>query len=410
MRARIAIWSWTPVLALLIVALGAADARAQSRSAIDEARNRMVDEEIVAAGVKDKRVIEAMRNTPRHEFVPLAQRRLAYFDMALPIGESQTISAPFVVAYMTESLDPQPEDKVLEIGTGSGYQAAVLSPLVREVYTIEIVAPLGYRAAQTLKRLRYDNVYAKVGDGYQGWPEHAPFDKIIVTCSPDRVPPALVAQLKEGGRMVIPVGERYEQALYLLTKTDGQMVAEALRPTLFVPMTGQAEEGREVLPDPANPALSNGGFEKSFGDPPMPNGWYYQRQLTLVTADDAPEGKNYITFTNSEPGRGCRALQGFAVDGREVRQLAVSLHVRGRDIRPGQTREQMPVLAIAFYDEKRGPLGQVLLGPWRDSFSWQREVARFNVPPRAREAIFRIGLLGAVGEISFDAIEVKAVK
>ena len=410
MRAAVAARPWIPVIAVLVLMLGAADARAQSRSAIDEARNRMVDEEIVAAGVKDKRVIESMRNTPRHEFVPLSQFRLAYLDMALPIGESQTISAPFVVAFMTESLDPRPEDKVLEIGTGSGYQAAVLSPLVREVYTIEIVAPLGHRAAQTLKRLRYDNVYAKVGDGYQGWPEHAPFDKIIVTCSPERVPPALVAQLKEGGRMVIPVGERYQQALYLLTKTDGQMVAEALRPTLFVPMTGQAEEGREVLPDPANPTLSNGGFEKSFGDPPMPNGWYYQRQLTLVTADDAPEGKSYITFTNSEPGRGCRALQGFAVDGREVRQLAVSLHVRGRDIRPGQTREQMPVLAIAFYDEKRGPLGQVLLGPWRDSFSWQREVARFNVPPRAREAIFRIGLLGAVGEISFDAIEVKAVK
>jgi len=410
MRAGIVVRSWTPVFALLAVMVGAADVRAQSRSAIDEARNRMVDEEIVAAGVKDKRVIEAMRTTPRHEFVPLARRRMAYFDMALPIGESQTISAPFVVAYMTESLDPQPEDKVLEIGTGSGYQAAVLSGLVGEVYTIEIVAPLGHRAAQTLKRLRYDNVHVKVGDGYLGWPEHAPFDKIIVTCSPERVPPALVAQLKEGGRMVIPVGQRYQQTLYLLKKTEGRMVAEALRPTLFVPMTGEAEQGREVLPDPADPTLSNGGFEKSFGDPPMPSGWYYQRQLTLVTSDEAPEGNNYITFANSEPGRGCRALQGFAVDGREVRQLAVSLHVRGRDIRPGQTREQMPVLAIAFYDEGRAPLGQALLGPWRASFGWQREVARFNVPPRAREAIFRIGLLGAVGEISFDGIEVKAVK
>jgi len=410
MKARIAIRSWTPVLALLIVALAAAESRAQSRAAMAQARNRMVDEEIVAAGVKNKRVIEAMRNTPRHEFVPLSQRRLAYLDMALPIGESQTISAPFIVAFMTESLDPRPEDKVLEIGTGSGYQAAVLSPLVREVYTIEIVASLGRRAAQTLKRLRYTNVHVKVGDGYEGWPEHAPFDKIIVTCSPERVPPALVAQLKEGGRMIIPVGRRYEQALYLLKKTGGRMVAEALRPTLFVPMTGRAEQGREVLPDPANPTLSNGGFEKSFGDPPMPVGWYYQRQLTWIAADDAPEGKHYITFANSEPGRGCRALQGFAVDGREVRQLVVSLSVRGEGIRPGQTRQQMPVAAIAFYDENRVPLGQVTLGPWRGSFPWQKDVARLNVPPRAREAIFRIGLLGAVGEISFDGIELRGVK
>ncbi len=209
----------------------------------------MVDEDIVAAGVKNKRVIKAMRDTPRHEFVPLRLRNRAYFDMALPIGESQTISPPFVVAYMTEALDPQPGDKVLEIGTGSGYQAAVLSPLVREVYTIEIVEQLGHKAAKTLERLRYDNVKVKVGDGYQGWPEHAPFDKIIVTCSPEKVPPALVAQLKEGGRMVIPVGERYQQTLYLMKKKDGKMVSEALQPTLFVPMTGRAEENRQVKPD-----------------------------------------------------------------------------------------------------------------------------------------------------------------
>ena len=148
--------------------------------------------------------------------------------MALPIGEGQTISPPFIVAYMTEALDPQPSDNVLEIGTGSGYQAAVLAKLVRDVYTIEIVDPLGHKAAKTLERLHYDNVHVKVGDGYQGWPEHAPFDKIIVTCSPEKAPPALVEQLKEGGRMVIPVGERYQQTLYLMKKIDGKMVSEKL--------------------------------------------------------------------------------------------------------------------------------------------------------------------------------------
>ena len=313
----------------------------------------MVDEEIVAAGVKNKRVIEAMRNTPRHEFVPLGQRKNAYFDMALPIGEGQTISPPFVVAYMTEAIDPQPTDKVLEIGTGSGYQAAVLSKLVSEVYTIEIVAPLGHKAAKALEKLRYDNVHVKVGDGYQGWPEHAPFDKIIVTCSPEKVPPALVEQLREGGRMVIPVGERYQQTLYLLKKNDGKMVSEALQPTLFVPMTGKAEAGREVLPDPTRPTIENGGFESVAGDPPAPTGWHYQRQLKIVDGKDAPEGERYVTFSNALPGRNSHALQGFAVDGRKVTQLQLSAQVRGQDIRPGQNAQQLPGIVISFYDENR---------------------------------------------------------
>src|SRR5882757_470073 len=178
--------------------------------------NKMVDKEIVAAGVKNERVVKAMRDTPRHEFVPVGEREHAYLDMALPIGNSQTISPPFVVASMTEAIDPKPTDKVLEIGTGSGYQAAVLSPLVKEVYTIEIVDPLGRAAARVLQRLQYKNVFPKIGDGFQGWPEKAPFDKIIVTCSPEKVPQPLVDQLADGGLMAIPVGERYSQTLYLL--------------------------------------------------------------------------------------------------------------------------------------------------------------------------------------------------
>ncbi len=172
---------------------------------------RMVQTEVVGAGIKDPRVIEAMGATPRQEFVPPAQRAWAYDDMALPIGEGQSISPPFVVAYMTEQLDPQPTDRVLEIGTGSGYQAAVLSHLVRDVYTIEIQEPLGRRADAVLKQLGYANVHRRIGDGYQGWPEAAPFDKIIVTCSPEKVPQPLVDQLREGGRLIVPVGDAFSR-------------------------------------------------------------------------------------------------------------------------------------------------------------------------------------------------------
>jgi len=381
---------------------------AQTRSELEWARNRMVDEEIVAAGVKDPRVIQAMRTTPRHEFVSLAQRKYAYYDMALPIGFKQTISPPFVVAYMTEQLDPQPTDKVLEIGTGSGYQAAVLSGLVREVYTIEIVEALGRRVARTLRRLRYDNVHVKVGDGFQGWPEHAPFDKIIVTCSPEGVPVPLVEQLREGGRMVIPVGERYQQTLNLFRKVEGRLEREALRPTLFVPMTGEAEQRRRVKPDPANPTIRNGDFEEPLGDSNQPAGWHYQRQSELVSDGEAPSRKSYVRFTNSQAGRGCRALQGFAVDGRQVQRLKVTLHVRGDDIRPGIFRADLPSLVVTFYDENRATVGQRSIGPWRGTFAWQKQSATIDVPSQAREAILRIGLFGAVGEISFDAIELEA--
>ena len=210
----------------------------QNRDPWSEARALLVRHEVVAAGVKDPRVIDAIRTVPRHEFVSRSLRRYAYLDMGLPIGEGQTISSPFIVAYMTEQLRPQRTDKVLEIGTGSGYQAAVLSGLVSEVYSIEIVEPRGRRAAETLSRLKYGNVTTKIGDGYQGWPEHAQFDKIIVTCSPEDVPQPLVQQLKEGGRLVVPLGQRYQQTLYLFRKVDGRLQPEPLQPTFFVPMMG----------------------------------------------------------------------------------------------------------------------------------------------------------------------------
>lgn len=204
------------------------------------ARHRMMHEQLTGPGrgIKDERVLAAMRTVPRHEFVPEDQRVFAYDDRPLPIGHGQTISQPFIVAFMTEHLKPQATDKVLEIGTGSGYQAAILSGLVKEVFTIEIVEPLAKRAEADLRRLNYTNVFVKAGDGHKGWPERAPFDAIIVTCAPDQIPQPLIEQLRDGGRMVIPVGpDGGVQELYLFEKRGGEVKKSAVLPVRFVPMT-----------------------------------------------------------------------------------------------------------------------------------------------------------------------------
>ena len=186
-----------------------------------------------------------MGRVPRHEFVPERLRGEAYQDHPLPIGHGQTISQPYIVAFMTQELDPKPTDRVLEIGTGSGYQAAVLAEMVSEVYTIEIVAELAQRATADLKRLGYTNVHVRAGDGYKGWAEAAPFDAIIVTCAPERVPEPLAAQLKEGGRMIIPVGAGWGQDLVLLRKRGGKIERSTVLPVRFVPMTGEAQGKRK---------------------------------------------------------------------------------------------------------------------------------------------------------------------
>lgn len=205
--------------------------------AFSESRRRMVHEQIAARGIKNPRVLEAMARVPRHEFVPADQRSRSYEDGPLPIGHGQTISQPYIVAFMSETLDPRPTDRVLEIGTGSGYQAAVLSVLVNEIYSIELVKPLAQRAEADLKRLGYLNVRVRCGDGYLGWPEAAPFDAVIVTCAPEEVPQALLAQLKTGGRMIIPVGQQSgAQELYVLEKKPHGLTTRAVLPVRFVPM------------------------------------------------------------------------------------------------------------------------------------------------------------------------------
>jgi protein-L-isoaspartate(D-aspartate) O-methyltransferase len=208
------------------------------------ARQRMVyDLANCRQSITNARVLAAMGKVPRHEFVPVRLRSQAYLNRPLPIGHGQPISEPYVVAFMTEKIEPKPTDRVLEIGTGSGYQAAVLAELTSEVYTIEIIKDLANRAAATLQRLGYTNVYVRAGDGYKGWPEAAPFDAIIVTCSPAEVPQPLIDQLKEGGQMIIPVGSFNHQELVLLHKHDGRLDRQGVLPIHFVPMTGEARDG-----------------------------------------------------------------------------------------------------------------------------------------------------------------------
>lgn len=213
-----------------------------------EMRHQMVETQIQARGINDERVLAAMRKVPRHEFVPIVEKLLAYSDSPLPIGHQQTISQPYIVALMTELLQLQPNERVFEIGTGSGYQAAILAEIAKEVYTVEIVEPLYEEAKVRLEKMGYSNIHVRRGDGTKGWPEAAPFDKMMVTAAGLKIPDALVLQLKEGGRIVMPVGEK-EQILVVGEKRGGVLQTYETIPVRFVPLV----EGKNGGDDQSNP-------------------------------------------------------------------------------------------------------------------------------------------------------------
>ena len=401
-----------------MVVIGMCPATLCAADGLSELRERMVRVSIEAEGIRDKRVLRAMRTVPRHEFVSVSLRRFAYQDSALAIGHRQTISPPFIVAYMTETIAPRKTDRVLEIGTGSGYQAAVLSELVHEVYTIEIVEPLGRLARRRLQKLKYDNVHTRIGDGYKGWAQKAPFDKIIVTCSPEKVPAPLVEQLKEGGRLLIPLGERYQQVFHLFEKKQGRLVQTKLIPALFVPMTGISESRRKVKPDPLRPRIINGGFESTVRVPAslltsdpidQPKGWYYRRQVTVPTGK-AAVGQRCLELSNRDPGRLSQVLQGFPIDGRRIGRLEVTLSRRVKESRPGKRPGERPGMTVVFFDVTRRPIGERRVGNWSVSDEWVRTRQAVSVPARAREAIVRIGLGGAVGHVLVDEVSIVPLK
>lgn len=224
-------------LILVLITLNCSNKQVSKEEKFSIMRKAMVEHQIKGRGIRNQKVLDALMNVPRDKFVPEEYQNYAYDDKPLPIGYQQTISQPYVVAYMTQILEPEKSQKVLEIGTGSGYQAAILSLLYKEVYTVEIIEALAKTAKKVLHEEGYSNVKVKAGDGYEGWKEHAPFDAIIVTCSPTDIPPPLVDQLADQGKMVIPVGGHYNQVLYLLEKKNGKIHETETLSVIFVPMT-----------------------------------------------------------------------------------------------------------------------------------------------------------------------------
>ena len=244
----------------------------------------------------------------------------------------------------------------------------------------------------------------RVGDGYLGWADKAPFDKIIVTCSPEKVPQPLIDQLREGGRMIVPLGERYQQVFYLFEKHDGQLKPTKLVPTLFVPMTGKSEDAREVKPDPAHPQLINGSFETDTNNDDFADNWHYQRQVVRVK-ENARDGSFHLNFENADLGRPSQMLQGIAIDGRRVASIVLSLDVLIEAVQVGDQPFEKPSLTIHFYDSVRRPLNEGVVGPFTRKQDWERIGRKIDVPVTAREAVIRVGLNGATGKMSVDHVK-----
>jgi protein-L-isoaspartate(D-aspartate) O-methyltransferase len=394
-------------LILLLAVAATRELAAQTPRELAAARSWLVESELATSGIKSPHVLAAIREVPRHEFVPEEFRQYAYFDTTIPIGHGQTISPPYIVAWMTEQLDPQPGERVLEIGTGSGYQAAVLSRLAKDVYTIEIQPELAKRAAAALQRVKYKNVHTRHGDGFQGWAEAAPFDKIMVTCSPENVPAPLAEQLREGGRMLIPIGEGFQQNLCVLVKEGGKLRVAARTPTYFVPMTGMADALRSQPSDEPITPLVNGNFEELIS-PGVPVAWFYLRQAQLAPRAEPNQPGQCLLFTNAVPGRSSQAMQSIGVRGDRVRLLSVQSWVACKGVQPADAANPRDgaKIFVTFFDADRKTLDEQIVGLWREDTAWRKHVGVVKVPPTTIGMTVAIGLFGATGEFRCDDVVV----
>ena len=406
-------------LAVCLIGLVAADsffpaAHAQNPAHFEQARKRMVEEVIIGVGDQGRAGDQGdAGDCPRTNSSMPKYRREAYFDMAFPIGDKQTISPPFIVAYMTEPLDPQPTDKVLEIGTGSGYQAAVLSPLVKEVYTIEIVESLGKSAADARSSgSKYKNVVHQSRRRLSRLARaRARSTKSSSPARPRKCPSPLIDQLKEGGSMVVPVGERYQQTLYSLPQ-EGRQAGS--RDAAAHAVRAHDRQGRRSPQGQARPGQTRSSSTAASKKKPTQRG---PARLVLRTAcevggrREAPDGKHYVSFTNDEPGRlppiCCKA---FAIDGRKVKQLKVSARVMTKNVVRGADDNEQCYILFTLYDDQRRDLGMQVMGPFLGTSDWHEETRTFDIPITAREGIFRIGLFGATGFAAYDKISIKKVE
>ncbi|MDR3182828.1 MAG: protein-L-isoaspartate(D-aspartate) O-methyltransferase [Planctomycetaceae bacterium] len=403
-------------LCFLIVSANAAGIAAENKQfPVIKSAELMVDNLILPqGGITNAAVIDAMKRIPRHQFISAQNQKQAYWDQAIAIGEGQTISPPYIVAFMTQQLETKPADKVLEIGTGSGYQAAVLSLLVKEVYSIEIIESLGKQAETRLDWLGFHNVHVRIGDGYKGWKEVAPFDSIIVTCSPDSIPQPLIEQLKEGGRMIIPVGERYQQAFYLCRKINGQLQKERLQQVLFVPMTGEASERTTANTD-GKPRLTNGNFNE-LNDDGTPVGWHYVRNAAVVEPQSPQPAVRFVRKKpervdgNPVPAAVTQMLQGFALDGQKVKKLRIEYALRGEDVVAWQGAVMTPTALLSLFDENRKQAALIPLGRCTGTFDWRLVSQDIAVPPKSREAVLLLGLPVASGQVEIRSVKISAAE
>jgi len=400
------------VLCLLLSTLGLAtlsssEVSAQTARELAAARTWLVESELATSGIKSPQVLAAMREVPRHEFVPAELRQYAYLDTTLPIGHGQTVSPPYIVAWMTEQLAPQPGERVLEIGTGSGYQAAVLSRLAKDVYSIELHAELARTATAAVTRVNYKNIHIRQGDGFQGWPEAAPFDKIIVTCSPQEVPKPLADQLREGGRMLIPIGEGFQQNLCVMVKEGGKLRVTSRTPTYFVPMAGVADTLRSPASNLAITPLINGNFEELLS-PSVPAAWFYLRQAQLAPCTDPNHPGQCLQFTNAVPGRSSQALQSIGVQGDRIPMLTVQSWVTCKGVQPADAANPRDgaKIFVTFFDADRKTLDEQIVGLWREDTAWKKHIGVIKVPPTTIGMTVAIGLFGATGDFRCDDIVV----